>query len=346
MSPRVVRIVTGSRLHFGMFSFGQPHHRSFGGVGAMLTEPGWDLTLRESNRFQVHGPEADRVGQCFLRLAAARTGQGGPACRVEVATAVPAHAGLGSGTQLALALAVAIERLYAVEPGATLCQLARRAGRCRRSAVGTYGFAGGGLIVEDGVDPTGDWSPLLARVCLPSDWRFVLARPTKQQGISGAVEQRAFEVLPPVPVSTTARLRQLAGDELLPAARQGDHPRFALALWEYGVVAGECFAEVQGGPFASPAIAQLVEAFRGLGAKGVGQTSWGPTVFATFSTAAQAESVAAELDATWQADPLAITVAQPARSGARLWVDDVPSPLPPLGLPTAESGEPTQVEAP
>ena len=132
-------------------------------------------------------------------------------------------------------------------------ELAALAGRGDRSAVGTYGFASGGLIVEAGKLPGEPFAPLAARVELPADWRFVVTWPRGEQGLAGEAERNVFRELPPVEQATTARLRAEVDDELLPAARAGDFERFAASLYRYGRLAGECFAAGQGGVFASPA---------------------------------------------------------------------------------------------
>ena len=51
-------------------------------------------------------------------------------------------------------------------------------------------------------------------------------------------------------------------------------------MYELNARAGDAFAAAQGGRYAAPAVTALVARLRGLGVKGVGQSSWGPTVFA------------------------------------------------------------------
>ena len=79
---------------------------------------------------------------------------------------------------------------------------------------------------------------------------------------------------------------------MAPAVERGDCAKFGDALYEYGVVAGNCFAPVQGGPFNGPVLTELVARMRALGARGVGQRSWGPTVFAVMPNDAEAASFA------------------------------------------------------
>jgi predicted sugar kinase len=113
-----------------------------------------------------------------------------------------------------------------------------------------------------------------------------------QHGLSGEAEQSAFRDLPPVPHATTRELRSALNDEMLPAAAAGDFARFSRGLYRFGHQAGMCFAARQGGAFASPPVAQLVETVRSLGVEGVGQSSWGPTVFALLETEREARQFA------------------------------------------------------
>ena len=57
---------------------------------------------------------------------------------------------------------------------------------------------------------------------------------------------------------------------------------------------GDYFAPAQGGRYASPAVAAVVARLRARGVRGVGQSSWGPTVFAVVRRP-EAEALAQEL---------------------------------------------------
>jgi len=323
MAERVVSVVAGSRLHFGMLSFGQSGLRQFGGAGAMIAEPALRLGIRESDRFEVHGPLSDRVRQHVAHLSrhapwwgsSIRENSGAPPLSITVESAPPQHAGLGSGTQLGMALARGLAA-YLGAPDATAEQLARWVGRGRRSAVGIHGTLGGGLIVEGGKLRDDEISPLVSRVALAEQWRFVLLLPGESAGLSGETEQRAFDRLPPVPLATTAALCRELVCELVPAASQGDFERFGESLYRYGRLAGECFAAVQGGIYASPALASLIERCRTLGVAGVGQSSWGPTVFALCRGQNEAEKLIAAIR---DAMPLSASyLAAPDNQGLRV----------------------------
>jgi len=289
VTARSVHVVAPSRLHFGMLSFGQPIVRQFGGAGAMIDAPGLRLSIEASDRFSSEGPLCGRVSE-FVAVLRRRSAwlPREPQCRIEVTSAPRQHVGLGSGTQLGMAVAIGLNAFFE-GPLRTATEFASAVGRGRRSAIGVHGALEGGLLVEAGKHTHEEISPLVSRVELPSAWRFVLLTFHGEQGLSGAAEEGAFDRLPPVPRATTAELARTLLVELLPAAVDGDFERFGDSLYRFGRVAGECFAAQQGGAFAGPRSSRLVERLRASGVRGVGQTSWGPTLFALTSSLTEAE---------------------------------------------------------
>jgi beta-RFAP synthase len=317
MPAASITVSAPSRLHFGLLAFGGGQSRQFGGAGAMIRQPGLALRLTPAERLEVRGPLAERAEVFARRFAEARLEGQAPNCRLDVLAAPPEHVGLGVGTQLGLAVAAGLAA-WSGQGRLTPAELAASVGRGRRSAVGAYGFCHGGLIVEAGRRPEDSFSPLVARIALPPAWRFLLVRPADPAGLSGTAEEQAFQALPPVPREVTARLCQELLLELLPAARAGDFGGFSASLRRYGHAAGLCFAARQGGAYASVRIAALAERIRGLGVEGVGQSSWGPTLFAALPSEAEADRLAAEL-ASEDTD-LELLVAEPAASGATVEV--------------------------
>jgi predicted sugar kinase len=155
----------------------------------------------------------------------------------------------------------------------------------------------------------------VARLELPSAWRFVLLVPRRQAGLSGEAERRAFERLPAVPADVTDRLAGEALTRLLPAAAAGDFAEFATSLHRFNRLAGECFAAAQGGPFLRP---DLVELLQSWGLAGVGQSSWGPTVFAALPDPQSAERLAKRLRGEAAAEDCDAFVAAADNAGARV----------------------------
>ncbi len=314
---RTVSVRAPSRLHFGMFSFGRPDYPQFGGVGVMIEPPTVDVTIVSADQLTCLGDHAERAKQFVTMLAKRWSLSAAPQCRIHV-SALPAHRGLGLGTQLGLAIAAGLRDFLRMPP-LTVAELALAVERGARSAIGTHGFEMGGLLVDGGKRDGEEIGQLERRISLPAEWRFVLARSrTGGPGLMGQREKDAFSQLPPVPKTVTEQLWRIANDEMLPAIEQSDCNAFGDAVYRFGRLAGECFATVQGGPFASPATAELVAAIRNMGVPGVGQSSWGPTVFAITPNEAKAHELVARLraESTLVADD--ITIARPNNVGAQV----------------------------
>jgi beta-RFAP synthase len=225
--------------------------------------------------------------------------------------------GLGAGTQLALAVGAGLNASHGL-PEMAPPLLAACVGRGQRSAVGTYGFCVGGFLVEEGKFPSEDLAPLVHRIELPPAWRFVLLRPERHEGLSGEEERTAFRDLPAVPEEVTRRLWDLMETSMAPAAREGDFAAFSESVYRFGWEAGMCFAPRQGGPFASPRLEHWVNTIRSLGVAGVGQSSWGPTIFAILRDQIGAERFVDEFRRRHRDDAIETTIAAVNNTGARI----------------------------
>jgi beta-ribofuranosylaminobenzene 5'-phosphate synthase len=277
----MIRVASGSRLHFGVFSFGGgPGERFFGGAGMMVDEPRVAVSVRPAASWSATGRGAERALAFARQFAASFEPDSIAAHAIQVESMPPEHAGLGSGTQLGLVVARALAE-SAGKQGLSVEDLAMRVGRGRRSALGIHGFAHGGFLVEAGKREGESISPLVAHVNFPDDWRLVLTIPAAAPGLHGPAEIEAFRRLHaagvPLPTDALCRLVLLG---LLPALAARDLPAFGEALFEFNRKVGEAFASVQGGPYAGPRVTEVVEFMRGAGVHGVAQSSWGPAVCA------------------------------------------------------------------
>ncbi len=316
----MTRVVAPNRLHFGLFHVpggslarssgaegaSRVPVREFGGVGLMIDRPGLVVAARPAESWQFEGPLASRA-QVFAHQFAATLPIPIQPLQILVERSPVEHTGLGVGTQLGLAVA----RAVAIESGLSdmsAAELAGRVGRGDRSAIGVHGFDRGGLIVEPGKAPSETISPLLTRVHLPDEWRVVVFAPAVSDRWSGGREQQAFARAgqTPRPPGLTETLCRIALLGLLPAAVAGDVQGFGEAVHEFNLRAGEPFAAAQGGAYAGPEVAGLIAAVRRLGVRGVGQSSWGPSVFAVVGSADEAIWLVKELATTargWVARP-------------------------------------------
>jgi beta-ribofuranosylaminobenzene 5'-phosphate synthase len=80
----------------------------------------------------------------------------------------------------------------------------------------------------------------------------------------------------------------------MPALAEADLAAFASAIKEMQKNLGAYFAPLQGGhTFSSPDVAAALALLEGEGARGIGQSSWGPTGFAFAPSEAEAQRLVA-----------------------------------------------------
>lgn len=288
MTRTSITVETPARLHFGLLDLRTTATRRFGGIGAPAPGLTTRITVSLADAVNGIGEDSERAAE-FARRFLEHYGSAGGA-EIHVERAIPPHAGLGSGTQLGLAVALALAKLHGI--AATVPELARAVGRAQRSAVGTWTFAGGGLVVEGGHRrESSAASPLITRVMFPPSWRCVVAVPDAMPGLSSEAEVAAFAQLPDPPLSDVERVAYLVLVGMLPALAENDIATFGAALSEIQEINGRWFSNAQGGTFAPGPSSDLVRAMRAWGAAGVGQSSWGPAVYGVVDGDAAADAL-------------------------------------------------------
>lgn len=326
---RRVTVSTGSRLHFGLLTHRPKSGREFGGVGVMIDSPGWTISASVNNA--VSDSDSDRIVVADSAAAACPETESRvariverfrqvpdskiPPLKIGVNSAIPSHRGLGSGTQLALATARAINDCLELGP-ASATELAELTGRGLRSAVGTWGFESGGLIVDGGKLESDSVGSMAARLEFPADWRFLLIFPQNFSGLSGDEEVSAFRELPGMPQKTTDALCRLTVMEILPAIQNQNFQRAAAALAEYGNLAGEYFAPAQGGVFIDPRMQKFSRLLAENEIQGFAQTSWGPTCAALCRDDEMASQAIEVIQSSTEASRYQFAIAHPLNRGA------------------------------
>ena len=315
--PCKVVITTGARLHFGLLANAAATGRNFGGAGLMVDTPRFKISVEPAAADTFIGDEQFcRRARQFVTTyrASCSASNRAPGVRVEVFEGIPAHNGFGSGTQFGMAIAKAMSLLTSAVGAAPT--LARRVGRGGRSAIGIHGFARGGFLVDGGKLHPNEIAPPLSREDFPDAWRMLLVTPDASTTVSGDAEIDAFARLEPMPASTTNRLCEILVRSILPAIVEQGFDACGEALFEFGRTVGEYFAPAQGGVFANEQMARLAGHLRQQGARGVGQTSWGPTLFVLCDSARHAQQLNDELSADARWDGCHIRVAAPKNSAA------------------------------
>lgn len=311
---RIVQIIAPCRLHFGLLRFAQTIGPCYGGLGMMLDQPATIVEMQLADTWQATGPNAERALAFAQQAACHWSNSCESPLSIHIRQAPPAHAGLGSGTQLALAIARGVSLLGNLNPDVD--ELSTAVGRGQRSAIGSHGFLRGGLLWETGRLPNESLAKLTRRLDVPQQWRVLLITPPHDAGLHGTAEVDAFAQLPPVLPEVTEKLQRLAGEKILPAVEQAAFATFSESIYEYGHLAGSCFAPVQSGPYASPDVAHCVNVLRSLGLQGVGQSSWGPTIFVFTPDESNANQWLDTLSEMSEFAASKITVATPNNYGA------------------------------
>lgn len=306
----MIRVTTSSRLHFGLLRLPKEQDscwpdlegnrtipvRHFGGVGLMIDKPGVQVSVIPDTSWSAQGPLAERALEFGQRFVQALGRTDAPAFRITVERCAPEHIGLGTGTQLGLAVAKALAAVLQL-PNLTASNLAQHLGRGQRSGLGIHGFEHGGFLVDGGKGTHTAIAPLVARLPFPDAWRIVLVFPEHRQGTHGEREREAFAQLAcqeTTPLQTDALCRLvLLG--LLPALSERDLPAFGEALYDFNRRAGEMFRPWQGDIYSNDSTTSLIRKLRESGLRAVGQSSWGPIVYALAGDAEQAQSVSAWL---------------------------------------------------
>ncbi len=300
-----VRVRTGSRIHLGFIDLEGSLGRRYGSIGIYLEAPGFDAIVYPSDYIEAGGGLREVTELVCDRL-------GVPGLRVEASSTIPRHVGLGSGTQTTLALAAAANEIY--DLGYGFEELAKIVGRGERSGAGLWLFRYGGLVV-DGGRKDGDLPPLLVRLPIPEEWRFVVAMPRDPvMGLSGRLEERVFRGLSAEP-SLAEKISRLILMKLLPALVERDVEDFGQAITMIDELTGKAFQAIQGDIY-YPETAKIIGLMRRLGVAGFGQSSWGPSAYCLARNLKEASKVAETL----KNSGCRVMVSKPRNRGADITV--------------------------
>jgi len=287
-----VEVFAPARLHLGFLDLNGGLGRRFGSLGLTIDGIGTRLTAARVAQPGARKSAPPRAQRMLDALTAGRFAALGPLALTIEAT-IPEHVGLGSGTQLGLAVAAGVAALAGETVSARA--LAPLVERGARSGIGIGAFETGGFLVDGGKAADGAPAPIVARAHFPEEWRVILIFDAEGRGLSGAAEIAAFQALPPFPEAMAAQLCRLTLLRLLPGLGEADFAAVADSVGEIGARLGDYFAPVQGGRYASPRVAAVLEWLRAAGFSGIGQSSWGPTGFVFVADRREAQALESEL---------------------------------------------------
>lgn len=212
------------------------------------------------------------------------------------------HCGLGSGTQLSFSIAVALQTILGL-PIPSTSDLAQSLDRAARSAIGSYGFFQGGLLVDRGIESNQHVAELDFRGDFPEHWPVLIVSPTKQTSenivsVSGNAERAAFANLAATSQTQRDEMISIIKEKIIPGVINEDFELFAESVTEFGRRSGQFFAAAQGGTYASSFGQQVVDEVLDVCVAAVGQSSWGPAMFVVAPSMAYGEVLKQHLEQT------------------------------------------------
>lgn len=292
----------------------------------MIDSPRTILSVSPSDRFSITGPHCDAAHQAIEIWFRHDSRDGIPGSpleslselpvRIEIETVPLRHAGFGTGTQLALCAVMSVLRCLGSKTTGP-DELAALTGRGKRSGIGTYGFFQGGFIVDRGKTEGDSLAPLDFRTNFPTHWSIVTVIHTASIGLSGNQELKAFQRITPSSESERNDMIEIVRRQMIPGILQENYDLFAEGVFEFGRSSGMMFSSIQHGPYNGPHVEALVDEIREWGVKAVGQSSWGPCIFAIVRNRKLADELVTFLKNRHEHDYL-INVTRSDNRGARI----------------------------
>ena len=314
-TPTRIHLSTCSRLHLGFFNLSDHAEHQFGSMGVAVDAFQTSLTLSYGAPSSVQEPWIEALLAQQLKNAGITT-----AVNLTLQSSIPRHYGLGSGTQMALAISAAVQALQG-KP-AEVSSLAGELGRGGRSGIGIGTFAQGGLVIDGGKQGRGSGvPPLIARYAFPGDWCFLLILDPGHPGIHGQPEKAAFKTLTPQSLENTHALAFTVLLQAMPALVNHDFAAFAQAVAALQQYNAAYFSPAQGGMYASPRVAEVLNDLQQRGHVGLGQSSWGPTGFVLLPDTEAAEYLQQQLTQRFASHGLAYQLAHAVNHGADIRAD-------------------------
>ncbi len=264
-----IKIDAGSRIHLGFIDPLGISGRRWGSVGLYLDQPKLSIIIERSDNLTIHGPR-------WLRDIASRVSEKLEVNGLKIVCEeyIPRHIGLGSGTQTILSIGLAASRLYGLDY--TLEEIVEIFNRCKTSGTGYWLFQKGGLVIDGGRTSSTKIPPLLFRYDFPSEWKILLAIPTVEGlGLHSQVEEESFNKLNAASLKDSSSIILM---KLLPSIIEKDFSKFSEAVEELDNLTSCFFKDIQSGSY-HPLSKKIVELMKNLGVQGIGQSSWGPTIY-------------------------------------------------------------------
>jgi len=286
------------RLHLGFYRRCSPlSGLRLGGVGVaadlegLTTRVVLDADSAAGDKLRVEAPSS-----CLkdaLEAAQRAAGLYRVGGRLRVVDCLPRHVGLGSTTQLVASIYAA----FGAAVGVDVEEAVMASGRGRFSGVGVGVFLRGGLVADTGLKPGTHVARPMAW-SWPPPWGIVVAIPRVEQSklvAEGPEEDATMEAVLGSNKCSLHNSYAVLLDAVFAGAAMADFELFVQGVELLEEATAELFGEKQGGAYCCSEAEEAARALRSIGARGVGQSSWGPTVYGFFPSRGSAVAAAARL---------------------------------------------------
>jgi len=267
-----VSVKAGYRIHMGFYRFlDEPF--IYGSLGAAIEIPQFTLTVKECDKLSIEA-SSDYAKELIKHVS---DYLGVRDVCVSLSGYVKHHVGLGSTTRIVMAALVGITTLKRMD--VNVIDLAFKLGRGKVSSVGIYSFMYGNLVVDTGFKVSNSsrgYPKPLVIIPIPRDWYVVIALPEDRIGLR---EDEENKILSNVEVFHDQSDLYKHVVTLMTAAMHKDFKLFSESLRNIQLLTGKYFSKYQGGIFCCDVSYDIIKIMEENGIKGVGQSSWGPTVY-------------------------------------------------------------------
>ncbi len=278
MTERVI-VRAPSHVHLGNFDLNGELGRLFGTIGFALEEPYLKVVVEEHDSIVIEGPYREILYDVVKKCTEIFNIEG---AKVRVEKAYRRGVGLGLTTSLILSTVYAISRI--VGEDIDIVQIAPLFGRGLVSALGTYAFKLGGVIIDAGfkVNNIGKVPPLIYRGDVPRKWYFIVAVPRNIPERVIEIKKREHEILKNLPKMSpeiSGKLCRIVLVQLIPSIEEEDIETFGKAITEFSKIAGEYWSPFQEGTYCTREVERGINIMLEEGCTGAAQSCWGPTFY-------------------------------------------------------------------
>jgi len=288
-----------AHLHAGNPDLTGDLGRIYGTLGFTIDSPRTLITVKKSNEIEIKGEDQENAKKYTRSFLEKFNINGGAEIIVE--NAIPKHLGMGSQTALALGIGTALSKIYGID-NVSVEEMALKLGRGTITALGTYGFKLGGLILDGGfrTDMKGKMiPPLIFRKDIPENWFFVVCIPKSPIPKILEIKYKENEVLDnlkPMKKEVSAELSRLVLMQILPSFLEGDLINFGKALTKFNSRLGGFWSDFQEDEtYCDPIVENGVKLMLEKGAPSACQTCWGPTFYSIVDGEKKANMIQDEL---------------------------------------------------